>query len=66
VRDALEQAGVDLESAELAMRPSTRTPVQEGDAKSLLRLIDTLEEHDDVAAVHTNFDIDAEVLERVA
>jgi len=66
VREALEQAGVDLESAELAMRPSTRTPVEEGDAKSLMRLIDTLEEHDDVAAVHANFDIDAEVLERVA
>ena len=66
VREALEQAGVDLESAELAMRPSTRTPVEEGDAKSLMRLIDTLEEHDDVAAVHANFDIDAEILERVA
>ncbi len=66
VREALEQAGVALESAELAMRPSTRTPVEEGDAKSLMRLIDTLEEHDDVAAVHANFDIDAELLERVA
>ncbi|MBA3359809.1 MAG: YebC/PmpR family DNA-binding transcriptional regulator, partial [Thermoleophilaceae bacterium] len=42
------------------------TPVEESDAKSLMRLIDTLEEHDDVQAVHANFDVDAEVLERVA
>ena len=48
------------------MRPSTRTPVGEHDAKTLMRLIDTLEEHDDVAAVHANFDIAADVLERVA
>jgi len=66
VRDALEQAGVELDSAELVQRPSTRTPVEESDAKSLMRLIDTLEEHDDVQAVHANFDVDAEVLERVA
>jgi transcriptional/translational regulatory protein YebC/TACO1 len=66
VREALEAADVELQSAELAMRPSTRTPVEESDAKRLMRLIDTLEEHDDVAAVHANFDIDSEVLERVA
>jgi YebC/PmpR family DNA-binding regulatory protein len=66
VREALEGAGVSLESAELAMRPTVRTPVAEGDAARLMRLIDNLEEHDDVAAVHANFDIDAEVLERVA
>ncbi len=66
VRDALTEAGVELDSAELVQRPSTRTPVEESDAKSLMRLIDTLEEHDDVQAVHANFDVDAEVLERVA
>ncbi len=66
VRDALAEAGVELESAELVQRPTTRTPVEESDAKSLMRLIDTLEEHDDVQAVHANFDVDAEVLERVA
>jgi YebC/PmpR family DNA-binding regulatory protein len=66
VREALEAEGVELDSAELAMRPTTRTPIEEDDAKRLMRLIDTLEEHDDVAAVHANFDVDAEVLERVA
>ena len=48
------------------MRPSTRTPVEEEQAGQLLRLIETLEEHDDVQAVHSNFDVDADVLERVA
>ncbi len=66
VREALTAAGVEIESAELVMRPTTRTPVEEGQAGSLMRLIDTLEEHDDVQAVHANFDVDADVLERVA
>jgi YebC/PmpR family DNA-binding regulatory protein len=66
VREALEGAGVELESAEVAMRPTSRTKIDEADAGKLMRLIDTLEEHDDVQAVHANFDVDAEVLERVA
>jgi YebC/PmpR family DNA-binding regulatory protein len=66
VREALEQAGVELDSAELVMRPTTRTPVEEGDVPRLMRLIEALEDHDDVQAVHANFDIDADVLERVA
>src|SRR3954451_20811614 len=66
VRTALEGAGVELDSAELVMRPTTRTPVEESDVPRLMRLIETLEDHDDVQAVHANFDIDADVLERVA
>jgi YebC/PmpR family DNA-binding regulatory protein len=66
VRAALEGAGVELESAELVQRPTTRTPVDEGQVGSLMRLIESLEDHDDVQAVHANFDVDAEVLERVA
>jgi len=66
VREALEAEGVELDSAELAMRPTTRTPVEEGQLGSLMRLLDELEENDDVQAVHANFDVDAEVLERVA
>jgi transcriptional/translational regulatory protein YebC/TACO1 len=66
VREALEQSGVSLESAELVQRPTTRTPVEEGEVPKLMRLIETLEDHDDVQAVHANFDIDADVLERVA
>jgi YebC/PmpR family DNA-binding regulatory protein len=66
VRDALEQAGVELESAEIAYRPSSLVPVNESQAGTLMRLIELLEDNDDVDAVHANFDAPAEVLERVA
>ena len=45
--------------------PKSRVPVDEDTARKLLRLIDALEDNDDVDAVHANFDVDAEVLERV-
>ena len=66
VREALEDAGVELESAQLAMRPTSRTPVDDDKVGALMRLIEALEEHDDVQAVHANFDVDAAVLERAA
>ena len=66
VRDALTSAGVDIESADIVQRPMSRVPVEEADATRLLRLIDALEESDDVGAVHANFDVDSAVLERVA
>jgi YebC/PmpR family DNA-binding regulatory protein len=66
VRAALEQAGIEIESAELAQRPTTRVAVDEDQAGKLFRLIEALEENDDVDAVHANFEVDAEVLERVA
>jgi YebC/PmpR family DNA-binding regulatory protein len=66
VRDALMQAGVEIESADVTQRPKSRVPVQEADATKLMRLIDALEESDDVGAVHANFDVDAAVLERIA
>ncbi|MDQ6745691.1 MAG: YebC/PmpR family DNA-binding transcriptional regulator [Actinomycetota bacterium] len=66
VRDALQQAGVELQSADVAQRPKVRVPVQEADAAKLMKLIDALEESDDVSAVHANFDVDASVLERIA
>ncbi|MGO9903440.1 MAG: YebC/PmpR family DNA-binding transcriptional regulator [Solirubrobacteraceae bacterium] len=66
VRSVLEQSGVEFESADLEQRPSTRVSVQEEDAGRLMRLIDALEESDDVGAVHANFEVDADVLERIA
>ncbi len=66
VRRALEEADVALESAELVQLPSNRVPVDEDRAASLMRLIETLEENDDVSAVHANFDVSADVMERVA
>jgi YebC/PmpR family DNA-binding regulatory protein len=66
VRGALEQAGVEVQSSEVAWLPKARVPVAEDDAAKVLRLIDALEDNDDVDAVHANFDIDADVLERAA
>src|SRR5438132_1045750 len=66
VREALEKAGIPIDSAELTMRPTSRVDVEEGQVGSLMRLIEALEEHDDVNAVHANFNVDGAVLERVA
>ena len=65
VREALAAEGVELEAAEVSQRPKTRVPLDEDGAGKLLRLVDALEEHDDVDAVHANFDVDSEILERV-
>jgi YebC/PmpR family DNA-binding regulatory protein len=66
VRDSLVQAGVDIDSAEIAQRPMVRVPVGEADATKLLRLIDALEESDDISAVDANYDVDTAVMERIA
>jgi YebC/PmpR family DNA-binding regulatory protein len=66
VRAALVDAGVEVEEAQVAQRPKTVVPLDEDGATKVLRLIEALEEQDDVDAVHANFDVDAEILERVA
>jgi YebC/PmpR family DNA-binding regulatory protein len=66
VRDALEGAGVEVQSAELSMEPQSTVEVGESEAPTLLRLMDSLEEHDDVDSVHANFDVPEEILERAA
>ena len=67
VREALEQAGFTVENAELTMVPKTTVEVaDQADAKKVLRLIDQLEESDDVQDVFSNFDIPEAVLEAVA
>ena len=64
VREALESAGFTVESAELALIPKTTVEVEdESQAKKVLRLIDALEENDDVQEVYANFDIPERVLE---
>ena len=64
VREALERAGVEIQSGDLTMRASNRVPVDEDQVGTLMRLIEALEDQDDVNEVHANFDIDAAVLER--
>jgi YebC/PmpR family DNA-binding regulatory protein len=66
VRRALEEAGVELESAEVTQQPTTRTTVDEETAEKLMALIESLDENDDVNEVHANFDVPDDVLERVA
>lgn len=67
VRSALEQAGIEMQSAELIYRASSLVPIpHEGQVAKLMRLIDALEENDDVDAVHANFDVPSEMLEKVA
>jgi YebC/PmpR family DNA-binding regulatory protein len=67
VRTALEEAGVEIQSAEPAMEPNAVVEVsEEAEARSLMRLMDALDEHDDVEAVHANFDIPESLLEQAA
>jgi YebC/PmpR family DNA-binding regulatory protein len=67
VREAIENAGFSVENAELTMVPKTTIEVdEESQAKKILRLIDALEENDDVQEVYANFDIPERVLEEVA
>lgn len=66
VRTAIEAAGVAVRSSDLTMVPTTTVELaEESAAKSVLRLIDALEDHDDVEAVYANFDIPESVLESV-
>jgi len=66
VREALEDAGIEAESAELTMEPKSVVEIDESQAGTLMRMLDTLDDHDDVEAVHANFDIPADVLERAS
>ena len=67
VREAIEAAGIEVQSAELTMIPKTTIELEdEGAAKKVLRLIDALDENDDVQDVYANFDIPERVLEAVA
>jgi len=66
VREALESGGVEIQSAEVAMEPKSTVEVKGNDAKSLLGLIEDLEDDDDVNEVHANFDIPDDVLANFA
>ena len=66
VRDAMTKAKLPPEHAELTMRAESRVPVEGETAESLVKLIDVLEDLDDVQTVYTNADIAAEALEATA
>lgn len=66
VRGAIEEAGIPVASADLAMLATTTVPLtDEAGARAVLRVIDALEDHDDVQNVDANFDIPDEVLQAV-
>ena len=66
VRASLDAAGIAYASAELTMIPKSTVAPNEAEARRLLKLVDALEENDDVQEVFANFDISEEMLEAVA
>jgi YebC/PmpR family DNA-binding regulatory protein len=66
VRSVLEKKGLTLSSAELTMIPKSSTVLDKNQAKKLLKLVDALEENDDVQEVYSNFDIPDSVMEEIA
>jgi YebC/PmpR family DNA-binding regulatory protein len=65
VRTALQSAGIDYESADMSFLPSVQVPLDEEGARKVFKLIDALEDLDDVQNVYANFDVADEVLEAV-
>jgi YebC/PmpR family DNA-binding regulatory protein len=65
VRTALQNAGIDYESAEASFVPSVQVPLDEEGARKVFRLIDALEDCDDVQNVYANFDVSDEVMAAV-
>jgi len=66
VRDALVAAGIEFEQAELTMVPKNTVMLEEKDARKTMKIVDALEDSDDVQEVYANFDIPEDVLEALA
>ena len=66
VRDAIVAAGIELEQAELTMIPKSTVKLEENDARKTMKIVDALEDSDDVQEVFANFDIPEDVLEALA
>ena len=66
VRQALEEAGIGFESAEATMLPQTRVTLEEKEAQQVLRLVDALDDQEDVQQVYANFDIPDSIMESIA
>ncbi|HEX6470588.1 MAG TPA: YebC/PmpR family DNA-binding transcriptional regulator [Streptosporangiaceae bacterium] len=65
VRKALQDAGIDYESADANWLPSVSVPLDEENAKKVFRLLEALEDSDDVQDVFANFDVSDEVMEKI-
>ncbi len=65
VRTALQDAGIDYESAEVAFLPSVEVPLDEEHARKVFRLIEAIEDSDDVQDVYANYSVPDDVMERL-
>ncbi|GII88067.1 putative transcriptional regulatory protein [Sphaerisporangium siamense] len=65
VRKALQEAGIDYDSAESSFLPTLSVPLDEDGARKVFRLIDALEDSDDVQNVYANFDVSDDVLAKL-
>ena len=66
VRTALQDAGIDYESAEASFLPSVSVPLDEEGARKVFRLLEALEDSDDVQNVYANFDVSDEILAKIS
>ncbi len=66
VRDAVVAAGIEVEQADLTMVPKNTVKLEENDARKTMKIVDALEDSDDVQEVYANFDISEDVLESLA
>ena len=66
VQEGLKKKGYKIESAEVTMNSSQLVALNEATAPPVLRLLDALEEHDDVQSVYSNMDVPADVMERIS
>ncbi|HFB67515.1 MAG TPA: YebC/PmpR family DNA-binding transcriptional regulator, partial [Calditrichae bacterium] len=65
VRSKLEEQGIKIENAEITYIPQTTVHLEGKEAEQMLKLMDALEDNDDVQNVYANFDIDDEVMEKM-
>ena len=66
MRSALTENGIEITEFSVMYRPKTTVPLDEEGATKLMKLIDTLEDLDDTDEIHANFDVPAEIMEKVA
>ena len=66
VRSALQDAGIDYESADIAFVPTMEVPVDEDQARRVFRVIDALEDSDDVQDVYANYSVPDEIMEKLS
>ena len=66
VRSALQDAGIDYESADIAFVPTMEVPIDEDQARRVFRVIDALEDSDDVQDVYANYSVSDEIMEKLS